>query len=110
MSAIVTAAAGIRLLRRLKVRTIIDRTPITWKVEAPRTKHVAGSILFGLGWSLAATCPGPLAAQLGRGQLAALFTMSGLWLGIKVCDSVRRAMASSPSPMPLRDVPSAVGL
>jgi uncharacterized protein len=110
MSAIATAAVGIRVLRRLQVRTIVGRSPVTWKVEAPRTKHVMGGVLFGLGWSIAATCPGPLAAQLGRGQLVALFTMSGLLLGIKACDRVRGQRTSPASHMPLRDVPSVVGL
>ena len=43
-----------------------------------------GSVLFGLGWSIAGTCPGPAAAQLGAGQWACLFTLAGLFLGVAI--------------------------
>jgi uncharacterized protein len=89
MSAMVTAAIGARLLRALHVRSVLDAAPIAWMTQPPQGKHVAGSVLFGIGWSLAGTCPGPVAAQLGRGQLAALFTIGGLLTGILVHDRIR---------------------
>ena len=39
--------------------------PIDWNVERPRTRHVAGSMLFTLGWTVAGACPGPVAAMIG---------------------------------------------
>ncbi|HTK28071.1 MAG TPA: DUF6691 family protein [Vicinamibacterales bacterium] len=75
MSAIATAALGVRALRALKARAIVDDSPVNWKVEPPAKRHIGGSVLFGLGWSIAATCPGPVAAQLGRGQFAGLWTV-----------------------------------
>jgi uncharacterized membrane protein YedE/YeeE len=89
ISAMVTAAIGARLLRALHVRSVLDATPIAWTTQSPLRKHVAGSVLFGIGWSLAGTCPGPVAAQLGRGQFAALFTIGGLLTGVFVHDRLR---------------------
>jgi uncharacterized protein len=89
MSAMVTAAIGARLLRAFGVRSLLDAAPIAWTTQPPRRKHIVGSVLFGIGWSLAGTCPGPVAAQLGRGQLAALFTIGGLLTGIHVHDRIR---------------------
>jgi hypothetical protein len=89
MSAMLTAAIGARLLRALHVRSVLDATPIAWTTQPPQRKHVAGSVLFGIGWSLAGTCPGPVAAQLGRGQFAALFTIGGLLTGVFVHDRLR---------------------
>jgi uncharacterized membrane protein YedE/YeeE len=88
MSAMVTAAIGARLLRALHVRAALDATPIAWTRQPAQRKHVAGSVLFGIGWSLAGTCPGPVAAQLGRGQFAALFTIGGLLAGILIHDRI----------------------
>jgi uncharacterized protein len=110
MSAIATAAIGIRTLRALKVRAIVDDTPVDWKLEPPRTRHVVGSVVFGLGWSIAATCPGPVAAQLGRGQFASLFTIAGLLTGIVVCDRLRLRRPSAARGVPLRDAVNVVGL
>ena len=89
ISAMLTAAVGVRLLRTFKVRSVLDPTPIRWMTQRPERRHIVGSILFGTGWSLAGTCPGPLAAQLGRGQVVALFTIAGVFTGIFFHDRIR---------------------
>jgi len=109
MSAIATAALGVRALRALKARAIVDDSPVNWKVEPPAKRHIGGSVLFGLGWSIAATCPGPVAAQLGRGQFAGLFTVAGLFIGILVCDRLRTPSTAPEVPMS-DDATTAVGL
>ena len=83
-SAMATGFVGLRLLRRLGVRTVVGGQPVSWRVERPSWKHVGGSIAFGVGWSLACTCPGPALAQLGRGQLSGLFVSLGLLGGVEV--------------------------
>lgn len=110
MAAIATAAIGTRALRWLGVMSVLDRTPVSWKVAAPRRHHVIGSAVFGVGWSIAGTCPGPVAAQLGRGQLASLVTMTGLLLGIVVCDLARSRRASPAHAAPFRDAANVAGL
>ncbi len=81
-SAMAVGATGAHLLRAFGARSLVGREPITWTRTRPGRNHVIGSIIFGLGWSIACTCPGPIAAQLGAGQLAALFTGTGLLVGI----------------------------
>jgi len=89
MSAMLTAAVGVRLLRAFEARSVLERAPITWMMQMPERRHIAGSILFGTGWSLAGTCPGPLAAQLGRGQVVAMFTIAGVLTGIFIHERIR---------------------
>lgn len=81
-TAVVTATLGLRLLRRSRATTFLDRQPVTWSPVPVQRAHLVGSAIFGVGWAVAGTCPGPVAAQLGHGQLAALFTGAGIWLGI----------------------------
>lgn len=81
-SAVAIAAIGTRILRALGTKSLIGRAPLAWSVTRPARNHVYGSILFGLGWGIAGTCPGPIAAQLGRGQLVALFTVAGVLTGV----------------------------
>lgn len=81
-AAMLTAAVGVRLLRAAGVKAVVGGEPIDWAVTKPARQHVLGSLLFGLGWGLAGTCPGPIAAQLGHGQWAALFTIAGVFAGV----------------------------
>ena len=81
-SAVVIAAVGVRLLKMLGTRTIVTREPIGWTVERPRVRHVAGSMLFAVGWTVAGTCPGPVAAMIGQGQWIGLPVAAGLLAGV----------------------------
>ena len=95
-SAIVTGAIGVRLLRGSRARTLVGGEPVSWKTLPASRDHVVGSMLFGLGWSIACTCPGPTAAMIGRGQWAGLFTALGLFSGIALRDA-HKARASRPA-------------
>lgn len=110
-SAIGTAAAGVRLLRAIGARSVLDGSPVAWTTARPTGDHVVGSALFGLGWSIACTCPGPIAAQLGRGQVVGIFTGLGLFAGIALHDALLLGTESRqpavPSPEPAA---SSVGL
>lgn len=81
-SAVATAAVAARLLRGLGVRSLVGREPIAWGVTRIGRNHLAGGLIFGVGWAISGTCPGPVAAQLGRGQFAALFTLAGIFCGV----------------------------
>ena len=83
-SAIATGFIGVHALRRFGVRVLATGQPVEWARAKPTRDHVVGSVFFGLGWSIAGTCPGPAAAQLGAGQWSALFTIAGLFLGVLI--------------------------
>jgi uncharacterized protein len=101
-SAMATGFIGLRLLRRFGARTVVGAQPVAWRLERPSLTIVAGSALFGVGWSLACTCPGPALTQIGRGQLTGLFTSVGLLLGVVAGERLlewraRRREASAPA-------------
>jgi uncharacterized membrane protein YedE/YeeE len=96
---VVTAAIAARILRAAGVRSLVGGAPISWSLSRPTRNHVYGSVLFGVGWAISGTCPGPVAAQLGRGQLAALFTLAGIFAGVVLCGHLkRRAEAAARMP------------
>lgn len=84
-SAIVTAALGLQLIKRLGLRAL-DGQPIVVppKVLGKGTRYWAGGILFGIGWALVGACPGPLFALLGNGVgviiVPLLSAVAGTWI------------------------------
>ena len=81
-SAVVTAGIGVRALRALRLRSLVTHEAITWTTAPIQSRHVTGSALFGAGWSVACTCPGPVAAMVGQGRIAGLVVAAGLLCGI----------------------------
>ena len=100
-SAVAVAAVGQRVLRGINARTIVTREAIGWRVERPGARHILGSVLFGTGWSVAGTCPGPVAAMLGEGRFAGLPVVLGLLIGVALQRTVlgrtSRRGASAPA-------------
>lgn len=90
-STVVVAAVGARLLRANNFRALATGEAVAWSIEKPQTRHVFGSALFGAGWSLAATCPGPVAVMIGQGRLSGLFAAAGIVIGVTLQAMWQRA-------------------
>jgi uncharacterized membrane protein YedE/YeeE len=80
--------------------------PIGWSVERPRTRHVAGSILFAFGWTVAGTCPGPVAAMIGEGRLVGVPVVVGLLAGV----TLQGMLAARKTVEPHMPAPAVTGL
>lgn len=89
-SAIGTAFLGVRVLRSLRVRALVTRRSVGWTVARPERRHVEGSLVFGTGWALSSSCPGPIAAQLGQGMAWSAATITGIAIGIVLCGRMTR--------------------
>jgi uncharacterized membrane protein YedE/YeeE len=81
-SAVGTAALGLAFLRRRERRAVLTGETLTYSRDRVERRHVAGSLLFGIGWGVADACPGPIAAQLGQGIGWAVFTAAGAAFGV----------------------------
>jgi hypothetical protein len=86
-TAIAVSALAYALVRRFGLRTISGE-PITLTKKPVTRGLVAGSLLFGVGWALAGTCPGTALAQIGEGRLAALATAAGILVGAFLAERV----------------------
>lgn len=79
-SAVIVGAFLVWLIRRARVKTPFGE-PVE-VLSVPMHKGVFyGGFLFGLGWFITGTCPGPIYAQLGGGEFFALFTLAGALIG-----------------------------
>ena len=89
-SAIGTAFLGVRVLRWLRLRSLVTGRPMVWAAARPERRHVEGSLVFGTGWALSSSCPGPIAAQLGQGMAWSTATIGGVVIGIVIYSRVMR--------------------
>jgi uncharacterized membrane protein YedE/YeeE len=94
-SAISVAAIGTRLLRVSGARTLVNHEPVAWTIEKPEPRHVFGSILFGAGWAVAGTCPGPVAVMIGQGRLGGIVVAIGLGAGVLLQGALKRRRRAS---------------
>ncbi|MBI2186810.1 MAG: YeeE/YedE family protein [Acidobacteria bacterium] len=67
---------------------LVKRLGRTWrgplKLSQPRRftiGNVAGGLLFGVGWSIAGMCPGPIFVSIGEGKVYALAALAGALVG-----------------------------
>jgi uncharacterized membrane protein YedE/YeeE len=80
-SAVVFGAIGLLVMKRGHIKTI-DRKEIDYKAIdfSPRRHLIAGSI-FGLGWALVGSCPGPMYILIGNGYWVVLIILLSAILG-----------------------------
>lgn len=79
-SAVAVAAVLVALVKRFKPHTPFGEEVTV--ADKPMHKGVFyGGFLFGLGWFITGTCPGPIYAQLGGGEFFAVFTLIGALAG-----------------------------
>jgi uncharacterized membrane protein YedE/YeeE len=105
-AAVGLSLVAVRLVRRFATNSIWTHEPIAWQSIKPQRNHIAGSVIFGIGWAISAACPGPVATQLGQGIGWSAFVMAGIVLGIKLHG--RREPAGAPEPAP-RPAPRRIG-
>ncbi len=78
-TAVVVTSAGIALLKR-HGRTLTGR-PIEIELKPLHRGNVLGGLIFGIGWSLAGMCPGPIFVNVGEGKVYALAALAGALAG-----------------------------
>ena len=96
--AALVAGIGARLLRRAGAHALVTDEPIGWSVERPRASTVIGSVLFGAGWSIAATCPGPMAVMIGEGRVVGGVVVAGMITGLTLQSAVVKKLAARALP------------
>jgi len=85
LTAVLTAGISLSLLKRLGAKAITgDPIAVPRKTMGGGYRYWIGGTVFGLGWGLTGTCPGPMVALLGAGVsvmvVAILSALAGTWL------------------------------
>jgi hypothetical protein len=80
-TAVAVAACGLWALRR---RGGLNGQPIRIERKPFNRGTVAGAVLFGMGWSIAGMCPGPIFVNIGEGKLYAVAALLGALTGAAI--------------------------
>lgn len=77
--AVLLTMPGLWLLKRRG--RIFGGGPLRIEVKPFHRGNVVGGLLFGIGWSMAGMCPGPILVNIGEGKIYALAALAGALVG-----------------------------
>ncbi len=66
-SALVVGAIGVQLIKRYEIRSLQGAVIEFNDKKMSIARYLFGGIIFGLGWALSGSCPGPMYTLLGNG-------------------------------------------
>ncbi|MFA5834542.1 MAG: DUF6691 family protein [Bacteroidota bacterium] len=87
-SAVVVGAISMQIVQRLKLKTI-NGEELRFQGKKYHKGFIIGGMIFGFGWAITGACPGPIFAQIGAGELPAIFTLSGALVGAFLYHSLK---------------------
>jgi uncharacterized protein len=85
-AAVVLTAPGLWLIKR-RGRTALG-TPVSIELKPEHRGNIVGGLLFGVGWSMAGMCPGPILVNIGEGKVYALAALAGALAGAALLGAV----------------------
>ncbi|MFN7100165.1 MAG: DUF6691 family protein [Flavobacterium sp.] len=79
--AIVTGVIGLQLIKRFNVKDSSGEAINIPDKEKGNARYWIGGLIFGLGWALVGSCPGPIFILIGAGFWSVLIVLFGALLG-----------------------------
>jgi len=79
--AVATGVLGIQWIKRSGVKDVDGNAIYIQDKEPGNLRYWIGGTVFGLGWALAGTCPGPVFILAGSGFVQVLWVLLGALLG-----------------------------
>jgi uncharacterized membrane protein YedE/YeeE len=85
-TAVAVTAPGVWLIKRCG-RTAAGHS-IEIELKPLHRGNIVGGLLFGVGWSIAGMCPGPIFVNIGEGKVYALAALAGALVGAGVFGAI----------------------
>ncbi|MFM7896023.1 MAG: DUF6691 family protein [Flavobacterium sp.] len=88
-TALFTGVIGLQLIKRYKIKDYSGLPINIIEKERGFWRYIIGGSLFGLGWALVGSCPGPIFILLGTGTYAIAVVLIGALLGTYIYGLVK---------------------
>lgn len=88
-SALALGVLGVYLIKKYKLKSV-DGEPIKFTPkEKSFHRYMYGGLIFGLGWALAGSCPGPIYTLIGAGYISIIVVLIGALIGTLIYGLLR---------------------
>ena len=81
MVAIGTGIVGLQIIKRKQLNDIKGNPIVIVDKEKGSLRYWIGGLLFGLGWALVGSCPGPIFILIGAGFMSMILVLIGALIG-----------------------------
>ena len=88
-SALAIGIPVVYLIKRYKVRDFFNEPNVIPDKEKGIYRYLLGGIIFGLGWALAGSCPGPMFVLTGAGFFPIIIVILGAIAGTWIYGVIR---------------------
>ncbi|WP_316742938.1 DUF6691 family protein [Pedobacter antarcticus] len=88
-TAVCLGIATVWLIKKFRIRDSHGQQIIFKDKEKSFTRYLIGGTIFGLGWALTGSCPGPMFVNLGYGYLSMLIVIAGSIAGTYIYGLVK---------------------
>lgn len=78
---VAVATVSMLIIKSVQAKSL-EGKPIVYKPKPFHKGVIFGGTIFGAGWAIAGTCPGPVYAQVGAGAWMGWFTLVGAMIGM----------------------------
>jgi len=83
-TAVTLGVLGVAAIKKFGLRDFQGNPIIFYPKEKAVIRYLAGGAIFGLGWALTGSCPGPVVVNIGYGYMAMIivffFAVAGTYL------------------------------
>ena len=82
----------IHFFKTEKIKTMNGKAIIVEPKKKGISRNLIGGIIFGLGWALGGSCPGPMYILVGKGVVSILVVLFGAHLGAFLYHAVKHKL------------------
>lgn len=79
-TAVIVGILSVQILKRMGLKSI-SKEELDFSGKVLNKGTIIGGVIFGVGWAITGACPGPIFAQIGSGEYAAVSTLAGALSG-----------------------------
>lgn len=88
-TAVILGAIMMMIVKKMKAKTLDGKTIVINDKNMSISRYLIGGIIFGLGWAMTGSCPGPMFVLLGHGVLSITLVIASAILGTYIYGIIR---------------------